>query len=151
MTYQDRLTEEINTVLDELADQDSPWRAAWIAHGICHAHRDGLQEGEAADFWRHCGYADCRKEVTRCINRRAAIEGEEGEDPQQLRLPGFKHLQMYYVVEREDEDKTGYPVEDCTDPELEAKSLQLRAMGQACFAHADEIDRYLRQRGRQAG
>ncbi len=57
---------------------------------------------------------------------------------------------MYYVVERDGEE-VGYPVHDCTDEELEAKRLQYRTMGFACFAHADEIERYQRSRRQSTG
>lgn len=143
MSYADRLTAEINAVLDELADEGSEWRAAWIAHQICERHAPGLGDGEDADFWRHCGYADCRREVTRCINRRAGDRPES--DPGQLTLPGYEHLHAYYVVDR-DGQEVGVPVHDMTAPELESKVRHYRKMGAACFAHANEIERYMESR-----
>ncbi len=143
MSYQGHLTDEINRVLDELATDGDPWRAAWIAHEICDSHERGLVSDSAADFWRHCGYRDCRSQVTRCINRRAG-DGAEKLD-EQLKLPGYEHLQGYYVVDRAGEE-VGIALFGLTDDELEEKVSVLRRMGAACFAHADEIDRYLRGR-----
>lgn len=143
MSYADRLTAEINALLDQLADEGREWRAAWIAKHICDGHATGLGNGEDADFWLHCGYSDCRREVTRCINRRAGDRPET--DTGQLTLPGYDHLHAYYVVERDGED-VGVPVQDMTPPELEAKVRHYRKMGAACFAHADEIERFMESR-----
>ena len=142
MSYHTRLLSEINTILDALAEDGRPWQASWIANEICGQHHDGLTEGEHADFWLHCGYSDCRREVTRCINSRA---GDRPERDEQYTLPGFEHLQAYYVVVRDD-GEVGLPVADLTDEELEGKASLYRAMGAACFRHADELDRYRKLR-----
>lgn len=142
MSYQETLTAEINLVLDDLSEKGETWNAAWIAHAICNKHTDGLAENEHSYFWRHCGYQDCRDEVRRCINGRA---GDRPTSDAQLRLPGYDHLQAYYIVKR-DGDEIGVPVHDLTDDELEAKAALYRGMAAACYAHADEIDRFKRLR-----
>lgn len=140
------LGEEINTLLDDLAGQGREWNPTWIAHTICKGHEPGLAQNDDAEFWRTCGYSDCRREVTRCINRRA---GDAPERREQIAMPGFEHLQAYYVVERGGEE-LGIPVDLLSDDELLAKAAHYRKMGAACFAHADDIDRFRRDRARAA-
>lgn len=144
MSYATRLNAEINTLLDALADEGREWRATWIAHEICNQHAGALTDNEDANFWRHCGYSDCRREVTRCINRRAGDRADRDEGGQYT-LPGYKHLQSYYVVERDGEE-VGVSVHELTDGEIVEKQRTYRAMGAACFAHADELDRFQRTR-----
>lgn len=147
MSYRYQLNVEINEALDDLETRGTPWRASWIAHQICGSHTDGLGTGDHADFWRHCAYEEVRDQVRRCINRRAG--DRPNVDDGQLRLPGYEHLQSYYVVRRQEED-LGVPVFDLTDEELDAKAAIYRAMGGACFAHADEIDRFRTLRAAEA-
>jgi hypothetical protein len=144
---QDRLREEINEKLNALALKEQPWIAKWIVHEICAAHNDGLAENEHRDFWNHAGYAHCRREVTACINRRAGDKAER--DDEQMILPGYQHLHAYYVVRR-DGDDVGVPVASMTDEEREAKASLYRAMGAACYAHADELEKFGRDRQQAA-
>lgn len=146
MSYTDRLVQEINAKLDKLAAESKPWTASWVAHAVCGDHTDGLATNDESQFWRHCGYAAVREEVRRCINKRAGDQPERRTA--QLSLPGYDHLQNYYMVNRGG-DEVGVPVHALTDAELEGKATRYRAMGEACYAHADEIDRYRRNRGRQ--
>ena len=137
------LKAEIHKHLDELARQSRPWRAEWIAQEICNDHASGLADGVDADFWRYCGYRQCRELVRRCIGKRAGDRAEAAEE--QSVFPGYEHPQSYYVVTR-DGDDIGLPVEALSDEELASKALALRTMGSACYAHADEIERYARVR-----
>jgi hypothetical protein len=140
-----RLSEEINETLDALAAEGREWNASWVAQEICRRHEGGLSDNEGdAAFWLHTGYSDTRREVTRCINRRAGKEADRG-NPAQIVLPGFTHLHHYYVVTRAGED-VGVPVFDMTDAELLAKRTEYEAMGAACFAHAREIERFRQER-----
>lgn len=143
MSYYDALASEINTVLDRLADEGREWRAARIASEICTRHMEGLGDGEHTHFWLHCGYADCRREVTRAINRRAG--DRVSEDSGQMALPGFKHLHAYYVVKRDGED-VGVSVFELTEHELARKEAHYRSMGAACYEHASELGRFRRDR-----
>lgn len=141
---QAQLSAEINNLLDALQEEGREWHATWITHEICNRHSEGLADNDHRDFWRHCGYSDCRREVTRCINRRAGDNPKEA-DLAQLKLPGYEHLQRYYVVKRDDED-VGVPIYDLTDDEVAGKAAMYRAMGTACFAHAKELERFREQR-----
>ena len=146
MSFRDRLVGEINTTLDRLAKKKRPWRASWIAHEVCKRHTNGLAKNDDADFWRYCGYAECRDEVRRAINKRTDENAADNDDDRQKSLmPGFDHLQRYYVVERENEE-VGVPVELMSDEEIDSKIARYRAMGAACFAHADELVTFRRKR-----
>ena len=75
--------------------------------------------------------------------KRTATDNEEAAP----RLPGFEHLQAYYSVKRGD-DEIGVPIRDLTDQEIDEKVALLRAMGSTCYAHANELERFKRQRGK---
>lgn len=141
-SYHDRLIEEIDKRLDELARSGDPWIARWVANDICTSHEAALRSGEGADFWLWTGYQHVRRIVTRRINKRAGPSADVPDKPQ-LVLHGFEreHLQDYYVVERENEE-VGVPVTQLTDAEIDTKIEEKRAMGAACYAHADELRRF---------
>ena len=139
MSYDQRLKQEINQMLDRLAKRSSIWDAKSIAHAICNNHSDALAPGEEADFWRHAGYRHTRETVRKIINQRAGDRPDQ--DDGQLKLPGYDHLHAYYIVSRNGED-VGIPVYDMTDEEIEAKAQTYRSMAAACYAHADELDRF---------
>jgi len=147
MSYQDKLVIEINAYLDRLMEREQPLQASWIAHRICSDHELGLAANEDRDFWRHGGYTTTREAVRKCINKRAGDEVER--DASQYLLPGFDHLHSYYMVSREGSD-IGVWIYDMSEDEIEAKSEKYRKMGAACYAHADELDRFQRMRREQA-
>lgn len=144
MSYASQLTDEINAVLSRLAVDGVEWRAAFVTQEVCRAHADGLANEDDAVFWEHCGYAETRREVTRCINSRAGDTPTPRTD-EQLILPGYRHLQNYYVVER-DGDRIGVRVDHLSDDELMAKAALYRANGRANFAHANELVSYKESR-----
>lgn len=144
MSFQNQLVKEINVELNRLMEERQEWNAKWIAHAICKNHFDGLADNDHRDYWEYCGYRTCRDEVRRCINARIE-DRPEGVKDRQLLLHGFEHLQAYYVVHRGDED-VGVPIDNMTAAEIEEKATLYRAMGKACFKHADELERYLSNR-----
>lgn len=138
------LTAEIHAKLDELAERGETWNAQWVAHAICSEHSEVIvDDDDHCFFWQHCGYSATRTAVRTAINSRAGDKKEGGEP--QLRLPGYEHLQSYYVVRRNGED-IGVPVTQLTDEELEGKADLYRTMAQSCYGHADELDRFRRLR-----
>ncbi len=141
MNRADQLVKEINAYLDRLAAADQPWRPAWIAAAICDDHAAGLAGAEQAEFWRHWALAAVRDQVRRCINKRTAADNDDAAP----RLPGFEHLQAYYSVKR-DEEEIGVPTADLTDQEIDEKVALLRSMGSTCFAHANELEQFKRDR-----
>ena len=149
MSYSDQLRTEIVEILNALAEEHRPWNPDWITTAICGNHEHGLSEinGEDIEFWRYCGQRACREAVRRCINQLAGDRPEQ--DDGQLVLPGWDHLQAYYTVNR-DGTSIGIPVFDLTDIEIKEKAKEYRKMGEGCFAHADELLRFLSQRAASA-
>ena len=144
MSYQDQLTREINGVLDRLEEQKHRLVADWVTVEICDKHAEGLATNEHREFWHFCGYSTTRDEVRRCINVRRGDKPESSSSRQHW-LPGFVHLQPYYLVER-DGKEVGIPTPELEDDELLAKATLYRSMAAGCNAHANEIDRYVEER-----
>ena len=139
MSYSDRLKAEINGELNALERRREPLVARWVTHAVCNAHTSALMQNEHSDFWTYCTYEMVRNEVRRCINKRAGDRPELREP--ELVFPGFEHVQRYYVVPR-DGQEIGVPALEMTDAEVDAKAALYRTMGTACYAHADELDRF---------
>lgn len=140
---ENKIKQEINSILDDLDKRNEIWSPRWVAHMIVNSHKDGIRNGAHADFWNHCGYSKAREMVTRCINRRAGVSKETIS--KQFILPGYEHAQSHYVVTRNN-DEVGVPIHQCSDEELSLKANTYRKMGVACFAHADELVRYISAR-----
>ena len=147
VSYQDKLTREINKTLDDWEEEKRNLVASWITAEICNKHCPGLAVDltEDREFWHFGGYANTRDEVRRCINERT---GDKPKKDKQRWLPGFEHLQSYYMVTR-DGDDIGVPTPDLSDDELRAKAIFYRNMGDGCYAHADEIERYVVTRAKK--
>jgi hypothetical protein len=153
VTYQDKLDEQINAVLERLQELGQKWEPKWITKEICDRHTGGLREEDesvedAVAFWRFTGSGFTRDAVRRRINARAETKPEDQENPRQSVLEGFDRLQSYYLVRRGGED-LGVPVQGMTDAELDAKAAQIRRMGDGCHAHSDELIRYKNERPKQ--
>lgn len=139
MGYHDKLRAEIKAVLDDLEKRGQPLIADWVTHEVCKAHLAGLAENEHAEFWRHGGFKTVRNETRLCINER--VDGKPSRAQGEPWLPGFVHLQPYYMVER-DGDEIGVRTPELTDEEIEAKAQFFDKLSVACAEHADELRRY---------
>jgi len=148
MNYSNQLRIEIEEILNALEEERRPWNPDWITTAICGNHEHGLaNNGEDIEFWQYCGQTACREAVRRCINKRAGDRPEQ--DDGQLILPGWEHLQTYYLVKRND-TTIGISVFGLTDEEIREKAKEYRKMGEGCFAHAEELLRFLSQRAASA-
>lgn len=63
----------------------------------------------------------------------------------QLVLPGYKRLQQRYLI-HEDGESVAVLTSQIADEVLLGKASELRNMGEGCFSHADEIERYIEER-----
>lgn len=138
MGYERIFNEEISAELDRLQAGGERWVANWITHTIVGRHEPEI--GRDAEFWRYCGYSTVRDAVRRHINGRAGDRPER--DERQLRLPGYEHLQAYYIVKRKRLGEVGVPIQQMTDQEFDEKIGRYEAMGANCMAHAEELRRY---------
>jgi hypothetical protein len=139
MSYFEELNAEIAAKIEALNATGQPLVAAWITHAICNDHIDGLAENEQREFWLHGGHKTVRAEVRRHISKKFGDDIEVRES--HPTLPGFDHLRTQYFVKREDDDLV-VAVHDLTDEEIDGKAALYRSMGAACFAHADELERF---------
>jgi hypothetical protein len=151
VSYAETLVTEINALLDRLADEGQPWRPAWIANAICVSHQAGLsRKSKHAMFWRHCGYAEVRKQVGECIGRRTSPVTTESADDEAPRLPGFEHARAYYSVKRGNE-VIGVHILNMTAREFDEKIAMLRKRAVTEKAHADELEQIKRLIHRRGG
>lgn len=148
MSYEKTLNAEINAELNRLTGDGKQLVANWIAHTICKDHEEALdRQSEDSMFWRHCGYATTRDAVRRQINARAGDRDEA--DKRQAKLPGFQHLQYYYIVKRPKVGEVGVPIDSMTDSEIDEKIVRYEGMSVACKDHADELRGYKATRRRR--
>ena len=146
MSYRDALRDEIAAEIEFLRERRRPILPDWITQNVCSRHQAALESAESeedAAFWRFTGYAFTRDLVRRVINE--TMGPNSGGDAKQRVLPGFEHLQEYYLVKREG-DQVGVPIEEMTDAEIDAKMEEHDKMGSAHFAHRDELATYKEQR-----
>lgn len=143
MGYERILADEISGELNRLQAAGERWVANWIAQAIMQRHEGELTPD--ADFWRHCGYASTRDAVRRAINARAGDKADRDQDDRQMKLPGYQHLQAYYLVKRRNRD-VGVPIGDMTDREIDEKVTRYEAMSVACRHHAEEFREFKKAR-----
>jgi len=144
MGYERTYTAEIDAALDRIQTEGGQMVPAWITQEICAAHADALAPGED-HFWRHCGYALTRDAVRRRINARAG-ERSATDIGQAPLLPGFTHLQRYYVVKRKGVGDVGVPIDQLTDKEVEGKIALYERFSLASLAHAEELREFKKVR-----
>jgi hypothetical protein len=130
------ITEEIRKLIDDKIASGVVVRADWIAAGILQIKNK--IEGEDMPFYRVCAYRDIVRLAKKVIGKFDAT----GNTPEQLVLPGFKHLCKAYPMER-DGAVVLVPVTLCTSQELMARAAQLEEMAKGCRAHAREILDYV--------
>ncbi len=110
--------------------------ASLIADEIIRSHEDDR------DFIQLCIAGHVRVAVRKGLG----MEFKRDSEPDgQMLLPGYEHIRRAYLIERDDVQKI-VPIEQIADEELEEKIREYRTMGKGCFAHADELERYLRKR-----
>lgn len=137
-----QLTQEIEAVIKEMDDlKTSKLNPDWITNEVIKRHPD--IEGADADFWQCTGRADVRNKVRARLNK-YKVSDDLSPDPQLL-LDGFERVQQRYLIS-EGEVQVAIRIEDCTDEQILAKYNELRAMGDGCYQHADELMRYLQAR-----
>lgn len=130
----------------ELAMQQNAGKLlpTWITQAVMADHPDIL--GLDFEFHLCCSRMAVRKEATQQINKLDTSISES----QQLTFEGFDHLHQYYVIGKGD-DRAAIRIDLLTDVQLEEKAAEYLAMGQACLAHAYEIQRYVTIRKAQQG
>lgn len=134
-----QLVKEIRSVIDCRMSRKEPIHPDWVTQEIISSHQ-GV-DGEDSDFYLCVGRETIRSQVRKQINRFALSPEKAIETDRQLVLPGYERLQAFYLVDIGGE-QVAVPIERMTRPQRKAKATELRAMGDGCYQHADEMERY---------
>lgn len=137
------VTDEIHALIDEKIAAGIAVRADWVASGILEIKNK--ISGEDEPFYRVCAYRDIVRIAKRVIGKYEPTD----TTPEQLVLPGFKHLCKAYPMAR-DGEVVLVPVDQCSTAELLARAGQLDEMAAGCVAHAEEIRAYVAARSEAA-
>lgn len=137
---EDSVRAEIHKLIDEKIATGVAVKVDWIAAEILQLKCDIT--GEDAPFYRVCTFKEVKREAKRAIGKYDATD----RTPEQLALPGFKHLCRAYPISRDEDEIMLVPVTQCSDDELLARADQLDEMAKGCRAHAREIRAYVRAR-----
>lgn len=136
-TEQASVIAEVQWCLEQCLARGEPVRAEWLAQQVLARHPN--HEGEDAGWYTRRAYEALRAAV-RIVTQRYAPKSAMSDEDRALVLPGFKHLQTAYLVNRGGTQHV-VPLGQMTTGELEGKEQELRRMGAGCFEHADELAR----------
>lgn len=129
---------EVATFIAAAVEQRHPVHTNWVVHSLVLQHQE--IRGADAAWYLTCAYGHIRARVRDALRKQGLITEAQHADSQMV-LSGWQHLQQSYLVEREEVSQI-IPIDLLTEEELLAKAYEYRVMGQGCFAHADELDRY---------
>jgi hypothetical protein len=145
----EKFEREIAEAVDRWASEGKRLTPQFITHEIIQLHEDGLaRQNEHVDFLRHYTFKGLRQCVGQYISKKFG-ESRVDRESMATKLPGFEYIQTHYIVGSGDEEEA-VPVEAMTDEDIEARVNLLRKRGKACFAHADELERFKLMRKRAA-
>jgi hypothetical protein len=143
LTHSD-LYAEVRDLVRSKIDGEQIIGAAWVVPLMTQKHpMPTTWRGPDADAYRIC-FREHVKDMAREVVREFK-KTEEEIDPRQGVLTGFKRVQRSYQIERNGEPML-VPVGKMSDVEVERKIEELRKIGAGNLAHADELERYLRDR-----
>lgn len=134
-----QLTQEIRAVVDGRIRQKQIIHPDWVTQEILNRHRE--IDGGDTDFYLCVGRETVRSQVRAQISRFKLAPEKALNIDRQLVLPGYEHLQLFYLIETNGV-QMAVPLEQMTRSQRKAKAAELRAMGDGCHQHADELDRY---------
>lgn len=117
----------------------------WITIAIIQKHKP--PEGTDKGFWLCCSRQAVRAEVRQQFSKFKAFNG--GEVGLQTTLPGFAHVQKFYAIGRKGKQILAH-IDSMTTQEIKGKCLELINMGNGCYQHAEELEKYLNERKSQA-
>lgn len=134
-----QLTQEIRAIVHTRIQRKERIQPNWITQDIINTHP--LIEGEDSDFYLCLGRETIREQVRKQISRFKLTPDKAVNINQQLVLPGYERLQVFYLIES-DGEQIAIPLEQMSDAQRQAKIDELRAMGSGCYQHARELERY---------
>lgn len=103
----------------------------------------GVIKGEGKPFYSLCAREYVYSIVKKAVSKYDNFETAAGA---QMTLKGYEFLQEAYTVERDNERQL-VPVHLVTNDELLARAKEFRKQAQGLLIHADEIEKYVIERG----
>jgi len=131
------MIDEITTELDSLTKSKKDWRSNLIAESIISKHTDEFDNESL--FIRYNLYENIKRLVTRVISKLASEKPEI--DNLQLIMPGFEHMQYYYMV-----DGVGIHIDNMTDKQIYDRAEFYDKMSISTKEHAIELRAYVNKR-----
>lgn len=135
----DSLYSDVRDFIQSKLDAGLILRTDWVTHEILSSKDE--PECEDADFYLICARSHISEIVKRCIGKYSTKPTTD----EQLKLPGFDHMQKAYQVEREGV-RLLVPTDALTDPELLCRAQEYDDMASGCRAHAREIRDFVARR-----
>lgn len=114
-------------------------RAEWVTAEIIGSKSE--PECDDADFYLICARNHIAEIVKKCIGKYSAKPTTD----EQLKLPGFEHMQKAYQVDRAGE-RLLVPTDLLSDAELLARAEEYDLMAIGCRAHARELRDFVERR-----
>lgn len=144
---------KIAAIVERWQTEGRKLNADWITNelheSIGNAYSTSVEDEDSVAEAKYYTREGLRQHVSQFIRR---ILGNDREDDDYLRrqgtFPGMEHVQRYYNVPRGDAE-IFVPTQELTDAEIDFCSERLRAHGETCIAHADELQRYKLERRRK--
>jgi hypothetical protein len=98
--------------------------------------------GDDTGFYHLCAREHTYRVVKKVVERFAS---ETDENPRQMKMDGFDHLQAAYTVERKGE-RVLVPIANISAAELLARADEFDKLAEGLRAHAREIRKYVANR-----
>ena len=133
------LYSDVRDFIQSKLDAGMILRAEWVTAEIIAAKDE--PECADADFYLICARNHISEIVKRCIGKYSPKPVTD----EQLKLPGFEHLQKAYQVER-DGVRFLVPTDALSDAELLARADEYDAMAAGCTGHALELRDFVERR-----
>lgn len=130
---------EIRALIDARIARREPVNPDWVTQEILNQHAQ--MDGPDSAFYRCVSRETVRTHVRQQINRFRVTPEKAQTIDRQLVLPGYQYLQQAYLIGA-DGEQIAMPLEQMSAAQRQAKIIELRAMGDGCHQHADELERY---------
>lgn len=134
-----QLNNEIRAVVDARIQCKEVIQPDWITQEIINHHP--AIDGDDSDFYFCVGRETIRDQVRKQINRFKLTPEKASLASRQQVLPGYEYLQEFYLLESGGE-QIAIPLVRMSTRQRKSKIKELRAMGDGCHLHADELERY---------
>jgi hypothetical protein len=116
---------------------------AWAVQEILQGQ--GQINGDGVPFYKLCAREHMYRVVKKAVDKYDQTEPDHTQP--ELIFKGYHFLQVAYTVERNQEIQL-IPIDLISDAELLARANQFETQARGLKAHAEEIKRYVLERGR---